>query len=173
MLKKNENWYNLPKLQKRILLHLAENGAKTRNSVSQELKSTYKNVLFAFNSLIKKGLIQKIGEKTYRMQDFAEYWLTPRGFMLALINGANPDILKHYAEKYVFKGKTKEDIDLLIELAKSQVIPLKEVHEVYLGVKKISDITISEKQTEEFLKILRKYPTYMKAFELLLKKVQT
>jgi len=76
------------KLQKRIVVLLGENGPKTKNAASITLNSSYKPVLFGFNSLIEKGLIQAIDTKERRGRNFEMFWLTQRGVVLSLIYGA-------------------------------------------------------------------------------------
>jgi len=164
MLKLGKQYLNLPALQKRILLHLAHEGAKTRNEVKEAVGSAYKNILFAFNSLLKKGLIKRVGTKIYRQRKFPQFWLTNPGMLIALSNNANPDILKKNAEKIYGKS---EELDFLIDMSK--IAPLKQFGELYFGVRAISDIALNDNQIDEFLKIIRKYPTYMKAFEKIFK----
>jgi hypothetical protein len=93
MSKRKTNWYNLPPLQRQILIHLAKEGPKTRNEVARELGSAYKNILFSFNSLKRKGLIKQIGEKKHRQRSFPQYWLSEDGVILAFIEGVPKDVL--------------------------------------------------------------------------------
>lgn len=93
MSKQKTDWYSLPPLQKQILIHLAKEGPKTRNEVSKELGSAYKNVLFSFDSLKKKGLIKQVGEKKHRQRKFPYYWLSEDGIILAFIEGVSKNVL--------------------------------------------------------------------------------
>lgn len=97
---------SLPSLQKRIIIHLGENGPKTRNEIAKAVGSTYKSVLFSFRSLSKKGLIREVGSKFYRQQSFSVFWLTQRGFVAALSNYADSQKVKANALRLC---KTKED----------------------------------------------------------------
>jgi hypothetical protein len=80
---------NLPPLQKRIVLHLAENGAQTINETVKGLKGHYKSSWIAFNSLEEKGLIKKTDLKIYRNREYSRFWLTQGGVFVALVEGAN------------------------------------------------------------------------------------
>jgi len=80
---------NLPKLQKRIILHLAKNGAQTINETAKRLKGHYKSTWIAFNSLEKKGLIKKTDMKIYRNRKYPRFWLTQEGIFVALVEGAD------------------------------------------------------------------------------------
>ncbi|MGB9915623.1 MAG: hypothetical protein ACPLOC_08800 [Candidatus Bathyarchaeales archaeon] len=106
MTKQKTDWYSLPPLQKQILLHLALKGAKTRNEVAQELGSAYKNVLFSFNSLKKKGLIKQVGEKKHRQRKFPYYWLSEVGIILAFMEGASKDVLFEKTKEFYPNNET-------------------------------------------------------------------
>jgi len=71
-------------LQKEIIRLLAEKGALTKYETAQTLKKSYKNIIFAFNSLEEKGLIKKTKLlKEYRGRRFETFWLTPKGMVVA------------------------------------------------------------------------------------------
>jgi DNA-binding Lrp family transcriptional regulator len=100
MSRRKTNWYSLPPLQRQILIHLAKEGPKTRNEVAQELGSAYKNILFSFNSLKRKGLIKQIGEKKHRQRSFPQYWLSEDGVILAFIEGTPKGVLIEKAKEF-------------------------------------------------------------------------
>jgi hypothetical protein len=79
----------LPPLQKRIILQLAKNGARTINKTAEEIKKQYKSSWTAFNTLKRKGLIRKTDLKIYRNREFPRFWLTQGGIFVALVEGAD------------------------------------------------------------------------------------
>ena len=80
---------NLPPLQKRIILHLARNGAQTINETVKSLKGHYKSSLIAFDVLKQKRLIKKTDLKIYRNREYPRFWLTQEGIFVALVEGAD------------------------------------------------------------------------------------
>lgn len=115
MSKKGSKNHNLPQLQKRILLCLAEKGPQTRNEVKKDVKSAYKNILYSFKSLEKKGLIQKVGHKSYRKQRFPQFWLTFEGIILSVLEGASPDSLLEHAKDCLPKDTDTDRVLATIE----------------------------------------------------------
>jgi hypothetical protein len=92
---------NLPPLQKRIVLHLAENGAQTINETVKKLEGHYKSSWIAFNALEQKGLIKKTDLKIYRNREYPRFWLTQGGVFVALVEGANAtNLLQRTLESY-------------------------------------------------------------------------
>jgi len=80
---------NLPPLQKRIILHLARNGAQTINETVKSLKGHYKSSWIAFDVLKQKRLIKKTDLKIYRNREYPRFWLTQEGIFVALVEGAD------------------------------------------------------------------------------------
>ena len=79
----------LPPLQKRIILHLAKNGAQTINKTTKGLKGHYKSTWTAFNALKQKGLIKKTDLWIYCNREYPLFWLTQGGIFVALVEGAD------------------------------------------------------------------------------------
>ncbi len=91
----------LPRLQKRILLYLAEREPQTINETVETISEYYRSSWIAFRALEKKRLIQKVGNKTYHSKDYACFWLTAKGMIIALTEGAKrTNLLKRAAEVY-------------------------------------------------------------------------
>ena len=85
---------NLPSLQKRMVLDLAETEPKTMNETAKAISKQYRPTWTAFKSLAKKNLIEKTSLiKKHRRQEYPRYWLTDKGIAMALLEGANPDKL--------------------------------------------------------------------------------
>jgi hypothetical protein len=80
---------------------MAEKGPVTKYEAAQTLKKSYKNVVFAFNSLLKKELIKKTRKmKEYKGRKFEMFWLTPKGIVEAYSLGVSKDaLLKVVLEK--------------------------------------------------------------------------
>lgn len=92
---------NVPPLQKRIILHLARNGAQTINETVKRLKGHYKSSWIAFNALEKKGLIKKIDLKIYRNREYPRFWLTQGGIFVALVEGGDTaNLLQNTLKSY-------------------------------------------------------------------------
>lgn len=88
----------------RILKYMAEHGSDTIHGTKDGIKGDYKNVHLNFMKAERIGLLHKLEESTGR---YPEYWLTGRGFVLALGMGADPDRLR------VPAGISDEDSDLV------------------------------------------------------------
>jgi hypothetical protein len=88
---------SLHRLQKMILLFLAENEPQTANETALKLDKDYKPTSTAFKSLQKKKLIAKTGIKDYRNRKYSKFWLTDQGIIMALLEGANHEKLSKQA----------------------------------------------------------------------------
>lgn len=106
--------YRLHKLQKMILLYLAENEPQTANETSLKLKKSYKPTSTAFKTLKKRNLIAETEIKNYRNREYSEYWLTDQGIILALLEGANQEKLSEHAKNVRPDNKA---LHLFLELA--------------------------------------------------------
>ena len=84
---------NLPSLQRRIVLHLAENEPQTINETVTAISKSYKPTWVAFNSLENKKLIRKTDVKEYRGREYPRFWLTDEGMISAILEGADPAFL--------------------------------------------------------------------------------
>lgn len=84
---------NLHSLQKRIILHLAENEPQTKNEIAEATSKSYKPPWTTIKSLQKRKLIGIAKLKNYRGRKFPRYWLTDEGMIMALMEGASSDKL--------------------------------------------------------------------------------
>ena len=89
MSKKKWERHNLPPLEKRILLHLIEEGPQTINEAATGVSSSYHPSWIALNSLKEKALVEETATKTWRGRDYPQFWLTERGVIQALIEGVS------------------------------------------------------------------------------------
>jgi len=170
MSKRKRNRYNLGVLQRRIILHLAEEGPKTINETDKKLHSSsghYKSTNFAFHSLEKrKGLIKKYGFKEYLNRKFDTYWLTVEGLRSAFKQGVNQVLLRQNVGKV---WGEQELTPLFFELVHAfgpknvdKVLDMFDATEK--GEWRIISLpaNMSTKRAKTILKILKKYPTYAK-----------
>ena len=84
----------LPKHQKKIVLCLAKNEPMTMSQTNRKLRGENTSTTRAFHALEAKGMIKETGKTEYRGRTFSKYWLTERGAAFALLNGANPEIIR-------------------------------------------------------------------------------
>ncbi len=85
--------YSLGPLQQQILLHLATKGAKNTNETAKEISAHYRSAHAAFHSLEEKEMITRVGKVSCRGQDYDVFWLTERGLLEALLNGADSNLV--------------------------------------------------------------------------------
>lgn len=159
---------NLPPLQKRIILNLAENNPQTINETVGKISGHYKPSWIAFKSLEQKGLIKKIDTKTYRARHYPRFWLTVEGVLIAVLEGFPPSSLLDKVSTIYPENK-----NLQYSLAMAPFIN-KEVFRVGLSALKskgkleptdIAKIMLTQMETDtsaktikEAIQILKKYP---------------
>lgn len=159
---------NLPPLQKRIILHLARNGAQTINESVKGFKGHYKSSWIAFNALEQKGLIKKADLKIYRNREYPRFWLTQKGIFAALVEGADAANLLQRTLKCYPNDKT---LQCCLELS-----PLLGLEGFKIALSAIQDKgkldesdktkiifaraqkAVSIKQFRELIEILKRYP---------------
>lgn len=96
----------LPSLQKLIVLHLAETEPQTMNETAKAISKHYRPSHYSFKSLEKKKLVKKTRLKKYhRTQKYPRYWLTDKGIIMALLEGASPDKLLKQAKRLYPKAE--------------------------------------------------------------------
>jgi|YelNatPaOPRAMG01_1025707.scaffolds.fasta_scaffold68202_2 hypothetical protein len=161
--KKGNN--NLPPLQKRIILCLAEHGPQTINETVNNMKPKghYKPTWIAFKSLKAKGLIQKQGSKTYLGRKYPQFWLTEKGIVSALVNGANPKTLQTimYEKLPAFSIENNDIIDFLCEYALTSKENLYEIYTALKILKKSNNRALAK----EIYRIIMNNETVRKVFE--------
>ena len=166
---------NLPPLQKRIILCLAEHGPQTINETTRNISSHYKPTWVAFDSLGRKELIHKVNVKIYRGREYPQFWLTLEGSLVALSNNLKLiNAVKQTTFKFC-KDNEIEDLKLWYELiegvgpetARKMIKVSKE------GIIDLKYFPIDKTDTEKAIKILKKYPKYWKPIEDKLKEVLT
>jgi hypothetical protein len=97
---------------------MAEKGPVTKYEAAQTLKKSYKNVVFAFNSLLKKELIKKTRKmKEYKGRKFEMFWLTPKGIIEAYRLSVTKDtLLKVVLEKAEEPEKKINNLKAFLEI---------------------------------------------------------
>ena len=166
---------SFPPLQKRIILHLAQSRPQTITETAKKISKTkkgipknYKSSWIAFKVLKKKGLIKDVTSKDYRGRQYPCSWLTDLGILLALHEGAKPQVLLKTTREIYPDNK---DLHFLIE-----AVPILGKHALdilYLavlnrGVINQTDLIsifaaqlqnkLNPKQITQFVKVLKKYP---------------
>lgn len=113
MTKQKPKGNKLPPLQSKVVLCLAQKGNQTKNEINTNIpllklakKAHYKPTWVAIKSLTKKGLIQEVGTKHRRGQNYPKHWLTEEGIIVALIEGANPETLLNNTREIFPKNRT-------------------------------------------------------------------
>jgi hypothetical protein len=104
----------LPPLQKRIVLHLAENEPQTINETVTAIEGHYKSSWIAFNKLEEKQIIKKIDTKSYRGREYPRFWLTDTGVLIALFEGVGFEVL---LERTLEIYPDDKNIQILLELS--------------------------------------------------------
>lgn len=159
---------SFPPLQKRIIIHLAQNKPQTINETVKGISGHYKSSWIAFNVLKEKGLIKEVTSKDYRGRQYPRYWLTELGIFLAIYERVNPEVLLRATLEFYPEDK---NLQFLIE-----AVPILGKHALkalYLAVLtkgeiEQRDITslfaaqmqekFTPKQKRQFSKIIKKYP---------------
>lgn len=142
MSKKTNQNYNLPSLQERILLNLAQKGPQTRNEMKESVGSAYKNIIYSFKSLQEKGLIHKIGDKSYRGQKFPEFWLTREGIILSLLKDVSPDSLLKITKETLPDNKDTEQILFIIDA--SEILDRRLFEYLYFVLQREPEFTLRD-----------------------------
>jgi len=162
-------WNNkLPSLQKQIIILLGNEGPLTKNEVSEKLKKSYKNVIFAFKSLQDKKLLEHVGEKKYRNRKFKLFWLTWQGIIEAYAVGVSAFQLKKNTEEVLKRKSEHIDafFDFLEVLGKKKARKLFGMMDFSNGKPRLTSINIdimSEREARKVLRVLKKYEIYRKA----------
>jgi hypothetical protein len=159
---------SFPPLQKRIILHLAENGPQTINETAKGTKGHYKSSWIAFNALKKKGLIKEVTSKNYRGREYPQFWITDRGIFLALCEGAKTGKLLMRTLKVYPEDR---DLQFLIEVVPIlgrnafDVLYLAALTNGQIEQTDVASILATQMQrkfapevTRQFIAVLKKYP---------------
>lgn len=168
MSKQQKKGNTFPPLQKRIVLHLAQNKPQTINETMKGIKShNYKSTWIAVDVLKKKGLIEDVATKDYRGNTYPCFWLTERGIFLAISKGAKQETLLRTTLETYPKNK---DIQFLIEAAPIlgenafEVLYLTALNgqieqaDVFSILAKQMQKPLNDKEIDQFIAVLDKYP---------------
>ncbi len=166
---------NLPSLQRAITLHLASGEPQTINETRASIKKSYKPTWVAFNSLENKNLISKINVKQYHGREYPRFWLTAEGIVMALMEGANFEILLEQAKTLYPDAKTLHCFLEIMPYTKPELLKLaysiiKGKKEV--GMSELATLTFSRSANQmsiederAFMATLEKYPEEYKEFK--------
>jgi hypothetical protein len=160
--------YSLHKLQRMILLYLAENEPQTANKTSIKIDKSYKPTNTAFKTLEEKNLITETKIKNYRNRKYSEFWLTDEGIIMAILEGANIEKLSKQAQNLRPDNKA---LHLFLEIA--PYIDRQIIEMTYSSVRETGEIDFMDVMSLLFLqaptemdmenakklsKALKKYP---------------
>lgn len=168
MSKQKAKGNSFPPLQKRIILHLAENGPQTINETMKGISGQYKSTWIAFQALKKKGLIKEVTEREYRGRDYPLLWVTDAGIFIALHEGTEPKALltktlqaypndtdlQFLIEAVPILGKNAFDVLYLAALSKG-LIKQSDLNSIFAAQMQKK---LTSKQIREFISVLAKYP---------------
>jgi hypothetical protein len=158
----------LPPLQKRIFLCLAKTHPQTINETKDAISGHYKSTWTAFNSLEDKGIITKMGVKTYRGNEYPCFWLTPAGVFIALVEDIKPSALLTKTIEFYAENKTLQCIVEVATVLGTDMYRIAYPSILGKGILEKDDIALmfatqlqkelSLKQIKDLISIMRKYP---------------
>lgn len=156
-------------LQRRIILHLAQNKPQTINETAKGISRDWKTSSIAFKRLEKEGFVVKSGKsKYYRGRKFPYFWLTPLGVLRALHEGVKPEILlKTTHEIYPDNKDLHFDIEAIpilgryaldvLYLATSNRGAINQTDLISIFAAQMQN-KLNPKQIKQFIAVLKKYP---------------
>jgi len=164
----------LPKLQRKIVLKLAEKGALNVRETNKELKGEYTSTNRAFHELEEKCIIKKVDVKEWRGRVFPKYWLTEEGIVLAFLEGAQKDKLFENARKFYSDNENLQSFIDFTSVFNPEVFKIGYEAIKRKGKLEVSDLLVialtqmkSEADFETYRKaltLLKKYPKISESF---------
>lgn len=98
MLNEKRKYGNLlPKLQKKIILSLAENEPMTMSETNKKISGQLTSTSRAVHELEIKKMIAEVAKWEYRGRKFSKYWLSDKGVAFALLNDRNVNTIERIA----------------------------------------------------------------------------
>jgi len=167
MLTQESKENSFPRLQKRIILYLAQSRPQTINEIKTGIKGHYyKSTWTSFNSLKKKGMVKSVTSKPYRGREYPCFWLTELGIFIALIRGAKTEaLLKTTSQIYPENKNLQFLIEAVPILGKNafDVLHLAVSNKGVIEQRHLSLIFANQKeltyeQKKQFIKVLKKHP---------------
>lgn len=170
---------NLPKLQKNIVLKLAEKGAMNVRETNKELNGEYTSTNRAFHELEKKGIIKEVDVKEYRGRKFRKYWLTEDGVVSAFIMEAPKDKLFENAKKFYPNNENLQYFIRFSSILNPQVFKIGydavkrkgklEPIDLFTIMFTQAQSDVSMEKFKEGLKLLKEYPKLCESFKQIIK----
>ncbi|MFA5364914.1 MAG: hypothetical protein WC325_07015 [Candidatus Bathyarchaeia archaeon] len=115
---------NLPSLQRAVVLDLAKSEPQTINETVTSIGKSYKPTWVSFNSLEKKKLIWKTGFKEYRGREYPRFWLTAKGIIIAILEGADRILILDESKRLFPEAKILHCFLELVEHLNPMVLQL-------------------------------------------------
>jgi len=154
---------------------------------NKKIKGEYTSTNRAFHELEKKGLIQGVGIRPYRGQEFPRFWLTFESIMFTLLEGSSKNLFK-YAEAFLPENQDKDRILATIESAeyldkrllqglysllrqKDKLEP-KDIVLLTIQVGMTQEITEGLEQMKKIISVFEKYPRLNKELKTAWKDTQ-
>jgi DNA-binding PadR family transcriptional regulator len=126
---------SLPKLQKQIILNIAEKEPQTAYATMIDIDNTCHPTYNAFKGLEEKNLVKKQKAKEANGKKVEKYWLTHEGIIIALLEGANHEKIANQSRKLY---SDEDELNLFIDIVK--YIDPEIVAMTYSGVKEKGSI---------------------------------
>lgn len=156
----------LPRLQKRIILYLAQSEPQNINETMKGISGEYKTSWNAFKALEEKGLIKHVKSGSWRGRQYRLFWLTDLGIFTALHEGAKSEVLLKTTQEIYPQNK---NIQFIIEavsiLGKTAlgVLHLAVSNKGVIEERPLISIMnkqkeLTPKQQRQFMTMLKKYP---------------
>jgi hypothetical protein len=172
---------NLPPLQRAIVHYFAKNEPKTINETVTALKKSYKPTWTAFESLQKKRMIIKTTSKSYRGQEYPRFWLTDKGIITALEDGAKTNIIDEIIQEIYPDAEVAHLFLEIVPFFDPEVIGIAKAYargEENLDFAQVAQVilsgAVSGMEVEDAKKvslILKKYPMHYFAFKMIIEQM--
>jgi len=168
MLTQEGKGHSFPPLQKRIILHLAQSKPQTINETKKGISGHYKSSWIAFNALKKKGLIKHTTSRDWRGRQFPRFWLTDLGVLLAIHEGAKPEVLLKTTREIYPENKGLHFLIEAVPILGKHALDVLYLAVLNRGVINQTDLIaifaaqlqnkLNPKQITQFIEVLKKYP---------------
>jgi hypothetical protein len=163
MSKRNVKYSDLPRLQKKIILALAENGAMNISETNSKINGHESATNLALHKLESKEMVRQVETYEYRGRTFSRYWLSDIAIAFALINGADPEKVKSTALN-LNREKTFFEIYFDLRSISSTIANILDTTVLFNGVLNPEELTkrlalevasLGESEIMKFLEVMR------------------
>ena len=160
-----EKYHRLGSIQKEVIKGIAESEPSTQSALNKKIGKDRGQISRLYHGLLERGIIETVGKYTYRGRSFDIYWLTPPWIQVALLEGANPELVLKQAEACYGDRESFWIFRFLCDIAK-QMHPAFSRTLFEMWISPVNEpvsvdgliIPLGEEQMGVFLEIARKYP---------------